>query len=552
MSLESSIQPIITTESEEQENNEKSLTDIRNVRLRKEKKRDEFTQNWNIVSENLPSEIRVDFIDIINNTQQLEYDSTVNEYIKKHPEHVSELQKLETLFHKRRALEVELDELRNREKAEMISSFEEIYEQAVLGLDIESLLISTNEDYYMGDTVSELIKTLSAMEDFKAQIESGTVSDLGFWYIEQEFNKISDASKSWDREGVLDKSVKRKERIERPDAARFTRFDMNVASKRIRNFQKVANPYRPTIHHSHNLIPVCLEALDADFGTDAYTQEHGNGRELYLKLMTHLRRVHNKEMTDFKEAGGMPMTSEEALAFAKKRAESTGPDVFDDLNIQFEDPPEGHYSLVSDSSIRKGLAKNIPPYFASNILSMNYRIWREGNPGGDCATETNNLGQWVASRIRIFSRWYAEKSLKSPIAKKYLENDIIYIPTHEIAHRVHNELTLNEILEWERIMHNDNTAVTWYVEQNRQKDPEVAGKIEDFTESFGLFCTHPHWLKELSIERYNFMRAFFDKYVPDDQKKEFFKKHDNRILTFAAWVRRTRTSSKQLKERWLG
>lgn len=187
---------------------------------------------------------------------------------------------------------------------------------------------------------------------------------------------------------------------------------------------------------------------------------------------------------------------------------------------------EGEVLAVSPEVIIRNIARYIPTSFISSLQTITYsseKISRGNDPdiviGGTCRPSLKD-GNFEGFDIVVYRDIAVQESEDNEREKLFVEKDFLRILWHEIAHVVHRvRLDYDDISAWERVIEEDQTPITWYVQDSRPgpdspNGSEAKGKREDFAETFRFYVSDPYVLESLSPARYQYMEKLFSKYSP--------------------------------------
>lgn len=189
--------------------------------------------------------------------------------------------------------------------------------------------------------------------------------------------------------------------------------------------------------------------------------------------------------------------------------------------------PEGKRLVIDEEEVKRMLAYYVPPYFLKNLLSISaIPGYREKDPK-DPTIETvgrfkpnyDEDGKIISGSIEVYREPCVDESAdehQANLALLAFEDTLL----HEIGHKVHMDLTLEEMEAFESVVAEDPVDVSWYVKYSRAESKQRV-KREDFTDSFKLYHTNPALLVVISQRRYLYMHDLFLRYLRDDQQPMF-------------------------------
>jgi hypothetical protein len=238
------------------------------------------------------------------------------------------------------------------------------------------------------------------------------------------------------------------------------------------------------------------------------------------------------------------------------------------------DEAEGLFTQELANQLKLSLALSLPPAMLRGIKSITIKDKDfdkdpDRPPNAETVGKANSIfddnDNLISTSIEIYKdpMQHIKTRMESDLEfKQYAEKIVImnFIETvfHEIGHSVHRMMTFDEMREWDQITDIDPTNVTWYVRSSgeerklrlKNNDGELREtpeseelararqKIEDFSETFALYCTDPVRLQVVSPERYAFMHEFFLNYTNDEFKEVFAAlKHQSIDTQKAHWAK---------------
>jgi|GEM_PF-4738319 hypothetical protein len=153
--------------------------------------------------------------------------------------------------------------------------------------------------------------------------------------------------------------------------------------------------------------------------------------------------------------------------------------------------------------------------------------------------EFDDQGNLVESVIELYRSPRVQNSANVH-EQAYTRGEFLDTALHEVAHSIHSALGYVDMHDWETVVANDTTAVTWYVGHARKTNVD-RGLFEDFAESFMLAVRNPAILGAKSPARYQYMLSLVAKYMGEPQKKIFLQEIAARIHKHADTVQQTRS-----------
>lgn len=194
----------------------------------------------------------------------------------------------------------------------------------------------------------------------------------------------------------------------------------------------------------------------------------------------------------------------------------------------------GRILVITEDDIRKVL-RNIPPAFLKKINVIK-RVPKPrndaiqsidedegikiGDVSGEFFPESDAKNNLTSGDINIY--WPCDiRPDASEDEINNLKEEFSLTLYHEIGHRIHFELSEEEMTEWLKIS-SDGYNITEYVESSRDKNVN-RGIREDFCETFMYFMKHSGIVHYRSPDRFTYFARLLAKYMPKVQATSFLK-----------------------------
>lgn len=191
------------------------------------------------------------------------------------------------------------------------------------------------------------------------------------------------------------------------------------------------------------------------------------------------------------------------------------------------EPHDDEQLLIDQTTLMQHIIAAFPVAFLRGIHGIYFTnppdalvkyatsMGKDATVGGQYNPLTDASGQYSQGDLYIYTSPIDSGDSEDNAIQRYRIFSDIY---HEGAHNVHTLLTYDEMRQWEEVMEQDETAVSWYAMKIKEEDPTADGKREDFTETYDLFIYDPYLLELLSPTRYQYMYNLILDYTPPQLK----------------------------------
>jgi hypothetical protein len=267
-----------------------------------------------------------------------------------------------------------------------------------------------------------------------------------------------------------------------------------------------------------------------------------------------------------KMAGNLPQNEEEKKAWVESK-KGDWRTILSEIKIEGLIVESDKKLIITEDKITGFLENNIPIAFLKKIKKI--EVSNE-DPIEDVDLGTNEDGKNKAVEVKKVGSFNSEYDENGRLASG---NILIYEPitvdknanrneeliiengfrdtlTHEIGHAVHGDFSMDEMKEWEEVMKQDQTKVTWYVSYSETKS-EPTKKREDFCESFMLFVKDPSFLKIISEKRFEYVKKLFETYMDSENLPNFQRSLDWNQKFTDAFLEENGYTKEQFKNSYL-
>lgn len=440
------------------------------------------------------------------------------------------------------------------------------------GFKLKDELIGLQNEYlpYKKQEVAGQINEIEAKADFgqvvnyyadkKSRNDSGNISNTfgEFYYLrkvsslaQEEFknndydvmirieNQLKSYESEWREKGFIDDDKKDDRVVVDVEDIRKGRQtvieSINKVEEDIKNFSDISSPYKRDESYIFDFLFDLERSLSPNeaYGMDKFSELDYDPR-LIMAAGEYVKKRQQENVVN----GKVVLTEQEKKNFAESKIED-GKEDFTNLKFSGFSEKEGMELILDGAELKQYLKDNIPVGFFKGITEINASdeippedVDLVDNKGatedkeeikvctdGEFISVSDERGNYVSGNIKVYAPINLEKG--SDVMQKVLArsrfNDVA---VHEIGHGVHKNLTLEEYEAWEKILEEDKTAVTWYVDYARKKTTD-SGKREDFSETFITFSKSPGLLEVLSEKRFEYMKELYLSRTEEDKREKF-------------------------------
>jgi hypothetical protein len=219
----------------------------------------------------------------------------------------------------------------------------------------------------------------------------------------------------------------------------------------------------------------------------------------------------------------------------------------EEIEIRGLDSPKGMLRVVTAEEIETEIQDYLPPSLLEKLRAVvccERPDSIEDEEGietvGGCRPFYDEESRLTAVEVEVYWSPYLpeDSSMDAYVSLRLNFLDTLW---HELGHNSHHLMRFEELAAWEKVMAEDDVAVSRYVTRARNEDKKK-GKREDFSETFSLFVSEPARLEIISPARFGFMLDFFDQRLSQDQKKVFQMRLLGRLLKcHSYWKKKEKT-----------
>ena len=389
-----------------------------------------------------------------------------------------------------------------------------------------------------------LANSLSEVAFLKmAQAEDPNAADFHrLTFIE---DTLTQYQQEWTEKGFLQDQAKPFESTIPPeqvtDVKKQIIEQIDIVVDNLETFDSLSSTYRPSFE---KFVPRTLNLHDIQRVLQFDENDPSNKYQQNIKFLRDDPQFIEEaayylqaKTADYAAQGMVRHTPEERDQYVQKRrteASQRG----SALNFKGFEPSEGREVVVTPEYVQQEIEKIVPTPFLRGIDSItatkNTREQKDPNVEtiGSFFPKYDTDGKYVSGAIEVYfgihkgdrQQQYQEHLDKVKFGEvengdeTWLKSEFVSVVAHEIGHRIHYELTLDEMLGWEATVENDPVNVSEYVSRTRARDKMLAKK-EDFAESFKLFTANPAMLLAYSPDRFRYFHAVVSSYL-DAQETE--------------------------------
>ncbi len=496
-----------------------------------------------------------------------------DELSSRYPEHAEGISRMRSFFSKYRELEDRLHSLEEQDKPFKLAELESTQRNVSSRLDYEAILEYYQTEHPNGsDLLMNTVSDLSFIRTAEVLIMTGESSGLDYQRVQWLESQIQQIGKRFEAKGFL-----RTE--EDPNYTPSNEFGEAAKQRKevlIQEMQKsledvmacrgnclvyrfyyspnqyLINERLRNLAHSLNKIPLGSSINESEDETDP-------------RLLDAVEKAYKDQRTVLALNGMIHQDEHEALDYAQRRIHKGETLNVDSIDVQIGPVPEGNRQIIDRQLILKHAVEVLPLAFLTKIDSIKFTQKppdevKEGETEvaqvkgkiketiGHFGFSQDDDGELISATIEVYFPWYI------PVRRASIENMVSYqvkmineTIVHEVGHRVHFELTLDEMREWNSVMAKDAQPITWYVDDSR-KISKDKGSREDFSESFMMFVESPLWLYTISPERFDYMHRLFLKYTPTERQEQFeLKLQQTMSSSLSQWEEMGKTPEQQRK-----
>lgn len=382
---------------------------------------------------------------------------------------------------------------------------------------------------------------------------SGADHGKDYYYFSDAQSSLALFEKEWARKGFLSEGQKDiPSQDESPlfsgenESRKQITETLRETLESLDEYGVLSRTYKPSLpshEHTDHFLETIRNVLASENGL--YYSEGLENVGFDPKFLSSARRFADSTIDNHRRAGRLPktvqITDEERQRVDTIEYLST----LSKLNFSGFDPPEEMVAVITPAEIISAIEKVTPPDFLRHLQSISNKTEPEKSPDDDPNTETlgtfipilgtdENWGKLQGTGIEIYRNIFIaeETPSETKVVTRFMYMSTLF---HEFGHNAHYSLDYDEMVQWEKVIEEDKTAITWNV-KNAKKKQEQKGKREDFADSFSHFLTNPTLLLVLSPVRYNYMGNYFIKHLQTWQRENLRTHLANDMqITLEAW-----------------
>lgn len=279
------------------------------------------------------------------------------------------------------------------------------------------------------------------------------------------------------------------------------------------------------------------------------------------RLVYSLKWFINQEIGKVREETGALPQFDKRKRYVENQLDFDIEEAWRKIKIEGLEAKPGERLIITSEELIRELQKRIPSYFVKNLGSVKFTEF-SGKVTGLVSEDLSDQFVFTGKHFTRFSpetgeythddiEIYREPILKDEdddIVADVKKGFILDTLVHEIAHGVHARLTLEEMQAWEKVLEDDQTALTNYVNlaRNAIEHKDILGRIEDFTESMMYFANHNPTIYNNSRARCDYMANLFYTYARPEERDRINKHIMEQLSQYNA-IQRMLASLEQTK-----